>query len=59
MLIKYFTSIRGIRQYHVLMNQEDIFTGTLGECKRFIVIRNDKIRSRRRMEDAERARLVG
>ncbi|MCA9321806.1 MAG: hypothetical protein KDB53_13775 [Planctomycetes bacterium] len=55
MIIKYSRAIRGIRFYQVIEGGDDIFMGTLGECKRFITIHNQKILSRLEMERQARA----
>ncbi|MEE9392227.1 MAG: hypothetical protein V3W41_06955 [Planctomycetota bacterium] len=55
MVIRYNTSIKGVRYYEVVNQDDDIFTGTLGECKRFISIHNEKILMRMAMDKASRA----
>ncbi len=55
MVIKYTTSMHGVRFYQVFEDGDDIFMGTLGECKRFISIHNEKVLSRIAMDQASRA----
>lgn len=50
MIIRYNTSMRGVRYYQVFEFGDDIFMGTLGECKRFIGIHSEKVLSRQKME---------
>ena len=57
MVIKYSDSMRGVRYYQVIEDGDDIFMGTLGECKRFIAIHNEKVLARQEME--RKARNVG
>ena len=55
MIIKYALSMQGVRYYQVFEAEDDIFMGTLGECKRFISIHNEKVLQRQAMERAARA----
>ena len=55
MIIKYALSMQGVRYYQVFEGEDDIFMGTLGECKRFISIHNAKVLERQAMERAARA----
>ena len=55
MIIRYTQSMQGVRYYEVLEDGDDIFTGTLGECNRFIKIHNSKVMERQAMERAARA----
>jgi len=55
MVIQYTDSMRGVRYYQVMEDGDDIFMGTLGECKRFIAIHNEKVLSRMEMERKARA----
>ncbi|MEZ6194922.1 MAG: hypothetical protein R3F20_04210 [Planctomycetota bacterium] len=54
-IIRYKNSIRGVRYYDVIADGDDVFTGTLGECKRFISIHNEKVLLRQEMERASKA----
>lgn len=55
MIIRYHKSVRGVRYYAVLQHGEDVFSGTLGECKRFVLIHNEKLMRHQEMELASRA----
>ena len=55
MIIRYDTSIRGVRYYQVLESEDEVFMGTMGECKRFLAIHNEKVVRRMEMERASRA----
>ena len=55
MIIRYSTSIKGVRYYEVMDQDDQIFVGTLGECKRFISIHNEKLLTRMAMDRAARA----
>ena len=57
MFIQYSKSVRGVRFYEVREHGDNIFTGTLGECKRFVLIHNDKVVRRLEMERASRPHL--
>jgi hypothetical protein len=54
MIIRYLKSNRGVRFYSVLEHGEDVFMGTLGECKRFVLIHNEKVMRHQEMELASR-----
>ncbi len=56
MIIKYALSMQGVRFYQVFEGDDDIFMGTLGECKRFISIHNEKVLERAAMARAAKAR---
>lgn len=56
MIIRYHSSMRGVRYYQVLEGEDDIFMGTLGECNRFISIHSEKVLRRREMEQQARRR---
>ena len=58
MIIRYATSMHGVRYYQVIENDDDIFMGTLSECKRFIAIHNQKVIERERMEREAKARAL-
>lgn len=55
MIIRFTTAMQGVRYYQVLEDGDDIFMGTLGECKRFISIHNQKVVQRLEMERKARA----
>ena len=55
MIIRYATAMQGVRYYQVIKDGEDIFMGTMGECKRFISIHNQKVVQRLEMERKSRA----
>ncbi len=54
MIIRYLKSMRGVRYYVVLERGEDVFMGTLGECKRFALVHNEKVLNHQAMELASR-----
>lgn len=55
MTIRYKTSMKGVRYYEVIAKGDEIFMGTLGECKRFISIHNEKVEMRQEMDRASKA----
>ena len=55
MIIRYCDSLRGVRFYQVVEKGFEIFMGTLGECKRFIAIHNEKLMTRMEMDRRSRA----
>jgi hypothetical protein len=55
MTIRYKDSLKGVRYYEVISDGDEIFMGTLGECKRFISIHNEKLVMRMEMERASKA----
>ncbi len=55
MIIRYFDSMKGVRYYQVFLQGEEVFMGTLGECKRYIVIHNEKVLLRQEMDRKSRA----
>ncbi len=54
MRIYFAGSLRGKRLYSVFADQSNCFTGTLSECKRYILIHNEKVIHRREMVEAAR-----
>ncbi len=57
MIIRYFDSMKGVRYYQVFLQGEEVFMGTLGECKRYIVIHNEKVLLRQEMD--RKSRVAG
>jgi hypothetical protein len=63
MEISYYGSVKGKKLYKVLkLNGNQVFLGTLGECKRFIKVHREKVKkhySKNRLSKEDALDLLG